>query len=409
MTGTDDRAPGGSLRARKYPVPGLKRTHLAGILFVVVAVGMVANVPLTLLSHQEFNGLVPVVIGVPGAVTGALAARRQPANPVGWLLLALSACLIIANDGSDYAALVYLQGYRLPAGAVGLSLGQLWGPGIELLGLIVLLFPDGKLTSAWLRRALWLYLVVLAISVGALVTATAEALAATPVAVDQTGGFAATDSPKDWYGPVSHGTDLVLTALIVLAVVRQILSWRSSSGERRQQLKWLAVGGIAVPVSLILAGVGMGVGVGILGAVGWLGLALFPLCIGVAILKYRLYDVDRIVSRTLSYAIVTGLLVGVYVGLVALTTKVLGFTSPVGVAASTLAAVVLFNPLRRRVQHLVDRRFNRARYHAERTVGAFAARLQDAVDAEAVRADLLAAVSQSVEPAHLSVWLCSES
>ena len=120
--------------------------------------------------------------------------------------------------------------------------------------------------------------------------------------------------------------------------------------------------------------------VGVLNTLAWMGVAALPVSIGVAILKYRLYDIDRIISRTLAYAIVTGLLVGVYTGLVLLATQVLKFHSAVAVAAATLVAAALFNPVRRRVQHAVDRRFNRARYDAEQMVAAFAARLQDAVD-----------------------------
>jgi hypothetical protein len=126
---------------------------------------------------------------------------------------------------------------------------------------------------------------------------------------------------------------------------------------------------------------------------------------GVGILRYRLYEIDRIISRTLAYAVVTALLVGVYAGLVLLSTHVLALKSPVAVAASTLAAAALFNPLRRRVQRVVDRRFNRARYDAELTVAAFAARLKDAVDLDAVRGDLAALVHDTLEPAHVSVWL----
>jgi len=135
------------------------------------------------------------------------------------------------------------------------------------------------------------------------------------------------------------------------------------------------------------------------------GLLALPVSMGVAVFKYRLFDIDRIVSRTLGYAIVTGLLVGVYAGLVLLATHVLSFKTPVAVAASTLAAAALFAPVRRLVQRIVDRRFNRARYDAERTVAAFTARLQDAVDLDTVRADLLAAVDQALEPAHATVWL----
>jgi len=130
-----------------------------------------------------------------------------------------------------------------------------------------------------------------------------------------------------------------------------------------------------------------------------------PISIGVGVLKYRLYEIDRLVSRTLSYAIVTGLLVGVYVAMIALTTRLIPLSSSVGVAASTLAAVGLFTPVRRRVQHRVDRRFNRASYDAEAMVGSFTSRLRDAVNLDAVRGDLLGAVNAAVEPSHLSLWI----
>ncbi len=168
----------------------------------------------------------------------------------------------------------------------------------------------------------------------------------------------------------------VLVSVVVIGlsfVARQALSWRRAGGERRQQLKWLASGAAIALLSILLAA--------LLGSPAFsAGLAALPVGIGVGILKYRLYDIDRIISRTLAYAIVTGLLAGVYAGLVLLTTQVFLVHTPVAVAASTLAAAALFNPLRRRVQQAVDRRFNRARYDSDQTVAAFAARLKDAVD-----------------------------
>jgi len=133
-------------------------------------------------------------------------------------------------------------------------------------------------------------------------------------------------------------------------------------------------------------------------------IALVPVAIGIAVLRYRLYDIDRVVSRTVAYAIVTGLLVGVYAGLVLLATQLLRVHTPVAVAASTLAAAALFNPVRWRVQKAVDRRFNRARYDADQTVAAFAARLKDAVDLDSARDDLANVVHRALEPAHVSLW-----
>jgi hypothetical protein len=136
-----------------------------------------------------------------------------------------------------------------------------------------------------------------------------------------------------------------------------------------------------------------------------LGFAALPVSIGVGILKYRLYEIDRIISRTLAYAIVTGLLVGMYAGLVLLATDVLSVHTPVAVAASTLAAAALFNPLRSRVQRAVDRRFNRARYDADRTIAEFADRLKGTVDLASVQDDLTNAVHRALQPAHVSVWI----
>jgi len=144
---------------------------------------------------------------------------------------------------------------------------------------------------------------------------------------------------------------------------------------------------------------------GILNTISTFTLAALPVGVAVAIMRYRLYDIDRIISRTLAYAIVTGLLVGVYAGLVLLATQVLSIKSPVAVAAATLATAALFNPVRRGVQRVVDRRFNRSRYDADRTIAAFAARLQDSVDLAAVQADLASVVHRALEPAHLTLWM----
>ena len=187
----------------------------------------------------------------------------------------------------------------------------------------------------------------------------------------------------------------------------QAASWRRASGERRQQLKWL-LGGSAICLIGLLLAIRLGNKAGFWGAVSlvaFLAVTALPVSMGVAILRYRLYDIDRIISRTLAYAIVTGLLVAVYAGLVLLTTQVFRVHTPVAVAASTLAAAALFNPLRRRVQQVVDRRFNRARYNADQTVAAFAARLKDTVELHAVRDDLASVVHQALEPAHVSLWI----
>ena len=200
----------------------------------------------------------------------------------------------------------------------------------------------------------------------------------------------------------------MLGACWLASVIGQVISYRRSSGERRLQLKWL-VGGSVVAVAGGLVAVPLTNSpdsvLQIIGHVAIVAVLALPVSMGVAILKYRLYDIDRIISRTLAYALVTGLLVGVYAGLVLLATQVLRFSSSVSVAASTLAAAALFYPLRARVQRAVDRRFNRARYDADAAVAAFAGRLQDAVDLDKVRDDLLTVVHGALQPDQLWVYV----
>jgi hypothetical protein len=261
---------------------------------------------------------------------------------------------------------------------------------------------------------MWSYMAVGAIVPAGIYVITVRTVVANRIRVLANGDLAAVDHPSHppaWVGLIG-GISLVLLVVFWLAFLgRQAASYRRSSGERRQQLKWL-VSGAAVFMAALTVGIVGGILyrnpppiVQVLLNVVIVGIVALPAGIGVGILKYRLYDVDRLISRTLAYAIVTGLLIGVYAGLVLLATRVLSVHSQVAVAAATLAAAALFNPLRRRVQRAVDRRFNRARYDADRTVAAFAARLKDAVDLDSVQADLAGVVHQALEPAHVSVWV----
>ena len=377
-----------------------------------VAVALLAAmIPLSVSAHLVGDGVVALVIGVPCAAIGFLVARRQPRNPLGWLFLVIAIFLFVPTVGGDYAYLNYELGHPLPFAAAGLAVDGLWSEGLALFIVAILLFPDGRLPSRFWRWALRVWCAAFAVLLIASVVATAGALAAHPIRTDTSGGLVALDSPAGWFAVVYHGCLLVIFVLSVGFIGRQVLSWRRSSGERRQQLKWLASGATVSIAGLVLAVIfatssgSDSTAVQWIGNVAWFGLAALPVSIGVAILRYRLYDIDRIISRTLAYALVTGLLIGVFAGLVLLTTDVLSLSSPVAVAASTLAAAALFNPLRQRVQRVVDRRFNRTRYNADRTVAAFAARLKDAVDVTAVRDDLTTVVQQTLEPAHVSLWI----
>jgi hypothetical protein len=382
------------------------------VLGILVIVSLTAMVPLSLLAHQLDSGLIAAVIGVPCAAVGWLVTRRQPGNPIGWLFLVTGVFMFLSTAGGDYGYYVYRLGHHLPLGAAGSALSQFWGPSLLLFGADILLFPDGRLASRWWRSALRIYCVAFALLILATCVAIVGALAAHPIRVDNNGGLAAVDQPAGWFNAGQGPLSVALVVLSLAFIARQALSWRRSSGDRRQQLKWLA-SGAAVSTICLFAAASFGSSSGgngptlwgVLSTLAWMGVAALPISIGVAILRYRLYDIDRIISRTLAYASVTGLLVGVYAGLVLLATQVLKFHSSVAVAASTLVAAALFNPVRRQVQHTVDRRFNRARYDAEQMVAAFAGRLQDAVDSDAVRADLTGVVHTALEPTHVSVWL----
>ena len=205
---------------------------------------------------------------------------------------------------------------------------------------------------------------------------------------------------------------VLIAATGLAAVVSLAVRYRLACTAERAQLKWLVYAGLPV---LAATQIGLGPVVWIMGpgtatnnlqnAMASGTVALLPVAIGIAVLRYRLYDIDRVISRTLAYVIVTGLLAGIYAGPVLLATQVLRIHSAVAVAAATLIAAALFSPVRRQAQRGVDRRFNRARYDAETTVAAFAARLKDTVGLDTVQADLARTVQQTLEPAHISVWI----
>jgi hypothetical protein len=343
-------------------------------------------------------------------VVGFVVAWRKPRNPLGWCLLGLTVAGALSDDGSLYA----IAGYRvrhgtLPLGWVAMLAQPGWAILIVLAGLTVLIFPDGTLPSSRLRWVLWLYLALGLVWMGSAYVITINAIVRHDIRVDSGGNLVALDNgtaSPGWWNVLQSVLFAALALSILLSLAGQVASYRRSSGERRQQLKWL-LGGFAVTAAGLVLTITLRPGTGledVVRHVATLAIFAIPMSLGVAILKYRLYDIDRVLSRTLAYAIVTGLLIGVYAGLVLLAQQVFRFSSPVAVAASTLAAAALFNPVRRRVQHAVDRRFNRARYDADQTVAAFAARLQDAVDLDAVRDDLAGVVQAALEPAHLALW-----
>ena len=362
-------------------------------------------------------GLLPTVILIlPFALVGVVVAYRQPSNALGWILLGAGFFFVVEGDASMYTVLDYRQrGGHLFFGPLAVLVQPSWAPAIVCMVLALLLFPDARLPLGRWRWMLWPFLGVATLWVFGAFGIAANAIATHTVHITATGDLTSLDHPigdAAWWGVVQNVFFPVILISGLGSIAKQIISYRRSTGERRLQLKWLLAGGTLFIVGGILA-VGWSNSpttiLRVIGTVGTLGLLALPVCIGIAILKYRLFEIDRIISRTLSYAIVTGLLVGVYVGRIALTTRALPLSSPVGVAASTLAAAALFTPLRRYTQRIVDRRFNRAHYDAEATVAAFSAGLRDAVDLDRVQRDLIGVVNLSMQPSHVSVWLREQS
>jgi hypothetical protein len=390
----------------------LLSARLAVVLGVVAFVLNVAALVLVASANQTAPQLVRGIALLPTVAIGMLVAVRRPGNPLGWLLLGCGVVFSVAGGSVAYSVLDYrLHHGTLPLGRLAIALQPTWAAGLVLVAGALWLFPDGHLPAGrWRRVGGALFAAGLLF---AALTFVPLVMAATghSVRVDANGAPVALDHPAGiglvWVIVENIGFFALLISWVVWLAV-QVPKYRKSSGERRLQLKWLYSG---AAVFIVCLGFGLfqsndvtGLAA-VVGAVLAAGVAALPIALGIGIMKYRLYEIDRIISRTLAYAIVTGLLVGVYVGLVLLATEVLRFSSPVAVAASTLAAAALFNPLRRRVQRIVDRRFNRAHYDAEATVAAFAGRLRGSVDLASIQAELAATVDQAFEPTHVSVWV----
>ncbi len=344
------------------------------------------------------------VVTVPFFLVGLLVVRKHPRNTVGWSLAALAIAMMLALDAAGYAVLVYRVGdHGLPLGRLAVALAPAWVPVLVLLPLPLLLFPDGRLPEGRWRSIFWGYVALAGLFLGQISAQDAGAFTERHVVIDPSGQLTALSNASGTFTAVTNVVEIVGYAALFLAMVAyQVRSYRRATGDRRQQLKWFLCGGFVAVAGLILATQWN------VFSILFTFVVALPLGIGFGILKYRLYDIDRLISRTISYAVVTALLAGVFLAIVLLATRVLPFSSPVGVAASTLAAAALFNPVRGRVQSIVDRRFNRTRYDATATAEGFGARLREAVDPETVSAELLAAVARTVAPAHATVWINGE-
>ena len=380
-------------------------TALALGAFALLLAGFMT--PLSLMARQNLlisGNAAVVVVAVSFATVGLVVAWHRQRNPIGWLMLVVGTGFMLYLESGLYLIISYRLGRPLPFASAVLFWNQVSQPLLGLLPLTILLFPDGKVPSRRWRRLLYGYLAVGVADMIALAQMSVYLVTHHRTQVDASGHPIFVSHVVQ---VIELPVAVVFFAMWILAVGYQVISWRRTAGVRRQQLNWLMAGS-AVCLIAFLAAAPTSSGHGfweVLSGVLYVGIAALPAGMGVAILKYRLYEINRIISRTLAYTIVTGLLVGVYAGLVLLATRELSVSSPVAVAVATLAAAALFNPLRRRVQLRVDRRFNRARYDADQIIAAFSRRLPETVDLDSMCDDLARVVHQALEPAHVSVWL----
>jgi hypothetical protein len=335
------------------------------------------------------------------ATIGLVLTLRRPANPIGWLYAASGLVWAVDIPFEPWIDQLVRDHRPLPL-AVQLAVVArelIWAPAIALgITLPFLLLPDGRLRSRRWR-----------VVVAAVVAGVVMFIVGGSLIPGQTGnGPIPIDNPLGLAGvPGRIATVLGYSGLVSYAVslpaalLSLVLRFRASGGVERQQLRWVAAGA-AVAVLVLLPWPRRPE---LPGVVEFVGLLCVPVSVAVAVLRYRLWDLDRLVSRTVTYTLVTGLLAVPYLVIVPVAGRLAAGAGNLAVAAATLAAVAVFQPLRRRVQELVDRRFNRRRYDAARTVDAFAARLREQVDLDALSAELLAVVDQTVQPTQAWLWL----
>ena len=379
-----------------------------------------AQVPSNWGVNLSMGGLLGVVIFLVFSLVGALIASRRPRNPIGWILLA-DGLLWMLTGMTDYYRVYGLASpgsVPYPLMVAGIS-NFLWVPAVGLSGTyLFLLFPDGRLPSRRWRPLAWLSGVVI------VVLCICVELAPGPLPA-----LGRTRNPFGLEGyPWVETAGNVVVPLLLLCMLASVLSlvirYRSSRGEEHQQIKWIAfaaslfgllflvnasVGFFFTPEAYFQAGSGI-----------WLDLSayatlisstLVPIAIGFAVLRYRLYDIDVLINRTLVYGSLTATLVVVYFGGVATTQAIFRTLTgqeqqpQLAVVASTLVIAALFGPLRRRIQSFIDRRFYRSKYDAAKTLSAFTARLRDETDLDTLGGDLVSVVRETMQPEHLSLWL----
>jgi hypothetical protein len=379
--------------------------RLAWSLCVACAVGVGASLLLQVLNDTAGLGSAPLPAALAFAVVGALVASRQPGNPVGWLLLAAGLCIALTSLGESYAryALITAPG-SLPGGLYAAWVQAVLFGMVAILAIFLpLYFPTGRLLSPRWRPILWAGIgyVLFAVLGNVLQPGPKEWLP----------GAAPVPNPVVYLPAAKPLLDVILALsapcfLVGVggAVAALVVRFRRSRGIERQQLKWFTYAAALAPLPPLAYEFARGVWPVLFALI----LPLVPISVGIAILRYRLYEIDRIINRTLVYGLLTMLLGLCYAAgsLVFVLVAGAGSDPPSWlVAAATLAAAAVFRPARRRIQAVVDRHFNRRRYNAAQTIAAFSARLRDQVDLDTLSTEVLAVAHQTMEPTMLSLWL----
>ncbi|MDQ3591237.1 MAG: hypothetical protein M3392_13510 [Actinomycetota bacterium] len=356
----------------------------------------------------EYNNFIFPVVVLAFALVGALVASRLPTNPIGWICLTIGLTAMLGSAAAEYG--VYAlpnQAGSLPGGEYAAWLGNwLWIPAVGLMGTFtILLFPTGRLPSRRWRVVAWLSGAVLVLA------SLSEAfspgkLAEAPNVTNPLGIEAARGALE----LVNTAAFLLLPLCFVLSALSMVVRFRRSAGEERQQLKWFAAAAVLLGACFPFVFVVPSRLVQDLVTLLFAGL---PMAIGVAILRYRLYDIDLLINRALVYGPLTAILALVYfggvVGLQAAFRALSGQESTLAVVASTLAIAALFNPLRRWVQGFVDRRFYRRKYDAKKVLEAFNSRLREETDLDALAEDLVGVARSTIQPEHVGLWVRPEA
>ena len=381
------------------------------------------HVPRSLDADLTTGSLLGQALFLVFPLVGALIASRRPENPIGWLCL-VDGLLWTTTNMLDYHSLYVMASpgsVPFPVGLAGVN-HWLWVPTVGLLGTYVfLLFPDGRLPSRRWRPLAWLS--------GVVIASGSLGLMLSPGPLDMPRGirnpFGLEAAP--WVAVAAYAILPLLPLCMLASALSLVMRYRRSRGDVRQQIKWIAFAASLVALTYLIAIValfihpseiwfaaGLPLWLDLIEYAALLSITSVPIAIGFAVLKYRLYDIDLIINRTLVYGSLTGALALVYFGGVTVTQAL--FRNITGqeqlpqlvIVASTLVIAALFNPLRRRIQAFIDRRFYRAKYDARKILEAFSVRLRDETDLEALNEDLVEVVRETMQPAHVSLWLRPE-